>query len=142
MRRLLIIGATTAAVLAIGGTALAAISGSGPGRHDDHPSHLVVDPSASASPAEDDPSRGVDDNPTPGESATSIPAIDPTTTPSPGATVDDHGGLRTSGTDDGPGDDHGRGGHGTDDGPGDDHGRGGHGGDDRSGDDHGGSGRR
>jgi hypothetical protein len=127
MRRLLVIGATTAAVLAIGGTALAATSGSGRSRPDDGPSHLVVDPSASASPAEDNPSRGVDDNPTPGESVTSIPAIDPTVTPSPGATVDDHGGLRTGGTDDGPGDDHGRGGHG---------------GDDRPGDDHGGSGRR
>src|SRR4051812_15406392 len=142
MRRLLIIGATTPAVVATGGRALAATSGSGPGRHDDGPSQLVVDASASASPAEDNPSRGVDDDPTPGGSATSIPSIDPTATPSAGATVDDHGGLRTTGTDDGPGDDRGRGGHGADDGPGDDRGTGGHGGADRPGDDHGGSGRR
>ncbi|WP_432988157.1 hypothetical protein [Dactylosporangium sp. CA-233914] len=133
MRRLLIIGATTVAAMAIGGTALAASGGSGsrgPGRHDDHPSQIVVSPGASQSPVEDHPSRGVDDNPTPHERATSVPAG----TPAPTRTVDDHGGLRN--------DNHGGGGHGADDGPGDDRGGHGHGGDDRGGDDHGGSGRR
>jgi hypothetical protein len=91
----------------------------------------VVDTSLSPSAVEDNPSRGVDDNPTPGRSAT-------TAAPSASPTVDDHGGLRTHEA----GDDHGSGGHGADDPAGDDHGGRGHGGDDRGGDDHGGSGRR
>ncbi|MFG2039352.1 hypothetical protein [Dactylosporangium sp. NPDC048998] len=101
MRRLLVISATTAAVLAIGGTALAANgpgsgsgSGSGPGRHDDDPARVVVDDSATRGTA--------DDNPTPHGSRT------PGGTPSAGPSMDDHGGLR--------------GGHGSDDPAGDDHG--------------------
>ncbi|MER7281784.1 hypothetical protein ABT369_45845 [Dactylosporangium sp. NPDC000244] len=129
MRRLIIFGATTAAVLAVGGTALAS---SGSGRHDDRPSHVVVSTSAGA---EDNPSRGVDDNPTSHGTASTDPTASPTATPSTAPSVDDHGGLRTTRTAE-PGDDHG--GRRTAE-PGDDHGGHGRGGDDRPGDDHGGS---
>jgi len=151
MRRLLIIGATTAAALAIGGTALAS---SGPGRHDDRPSQVVV----SSSPINDNPSRSVDDSPTDGSTASpsltsspdDSPTADGTASPSPTRTLDDHGGLRTTepgddhggsghGSDDPAGKHHAGSGHGSDDPAGDDHGGSGHGSDDRSGDDHGGS---
>ncbi|WP_432827694.1 hypothetical protein [Dactylosporangium sp. CA-092794] len=114
MRRLLILGATTTAVLAIGGTALA---NSGPGRHDDPPP-----PSVAVSPAESPSVSGspsVSDNPS--------DDVSPYASASP--YVDDHGGLRGGhGADDVSAspyvDDHGglRGGHGADDGPGDDRG--------------------
>ncbi|GAA4258745.1 hypothetical protein [Dactylosporangium darangshiense] len=110
MRRLLLIAVTTAATVAIGGTALAA---SGPGRGDDHPSRVVVDdrpshdvgddhgthsPSASVSASIDDrPSHDVGD-----DHGTHSPG------PSASASIDDHGGLRDGhGRDDRAGDDHG-----------------------------------
>ncbi|WP_433218021.1 hypothetical protein ACQP00_11320 [Dactylosporangium sp. CS-047395] len=123
MRRLILIGATTAAALALGGTALAASSDSS-SDPSSVPSQVVV--SERATP-EDNPSRGVDDNPS--RSVDDDPTPHETTSaevsasPSVSATVDDHGGLRTHEA-------------------GDDHVRGGHGRDDRGGDDHGGSGHR
>jgi hypothetical protein len=93
MRRLIITGTTIATILAGGGTALAA---NGPGRHDDSPSHLVVD------------DRATDTPPRPAG-------------PSVSASPDDHGGLRDGhGADDPAGDD--RGGLRGDDPAGDDHG--------------------
>ncbi|WP_433058657.1 hypothetical protein [Dactylosporangium sp. CS-033363] len=105
MRRLILIGATTAVALALGGTALAASS------DPTVPSQVVVSERATS---DDNPSRSVDDDPTPHETASAEVSAPPTVSP----TVDDHGGLRTHEA----GDDHGRGGHGRDDRGGDDHG--------------------
>jgi len=111
MRKLLVIGATVFAGLAIGGTALAA---SGPGRGDDNP---VVQVSTSDSPSASFDDHGIDPTLSPYPSASSSSPDDhggdrttsPTAvaTPRPTRTVDDHGGH---GADDGPGDDHGHGG--------------------------------
>ncbi|HTJ36642.1 MAG TPA: hypothetical protein VL738_25760 [Dactylosporangium sp.] len=95
MRRLLLIAVTTAATVAIGGTALAA---SGPGRSDDdNPSHVVVD---------DRPSHDVgDDHGTHSPSPSVSASIDDRPSHDVG---DDHGGLRDGhGRDDRAGDDHG-----------------------------------
>ncbi|GGM07560.1 hypothetical protein ACFFX1_02515 [Dactylosporangium sucinum] len=115
MRKIVIMGATVVAGLAIGGTALAA---SGPDRRDDNPSPAV--------------SVSTSDGPSPSGSPSPSDSPSPSGSPSTSATFDDHGGDRGGhGADDGPshdvGDDHG--------------GHGGHGGDDKGGDDHGGRGR-